>query len=168
VPRMATTIALVGLAACAIGVNIVRYPMVSQMVSEVGGPVAVATAPAPTAQAPDRPAVAASPPEKPAVVARPLEKPADILRPADKQPAARAATVAAETPRPASDPSGTARPVVPVVPSGLPAPVAVELGNGVRRLPPVERAAPALAGTGSQWPPSPGGAIPIYPTTAAP
>ena len=139
VPRIAVSCLWLGVIVAAVGLNMARYPGVSRMVGEVcqPQPLAPSASAAPSAAAlPPTPSSLKAeskppaPPERPAIAAQPVEaknpppwtpnrsesRTADLARAASPAPVVPAA-VALESPPPA-DP--------------------LDLGNGVRRLPPVE------------------------------
>ena len=139
-PRIAVTFAWLGVIAIAVGLNIVRYPVVSQMVSSSLQPSPVSPPP-PQPQTPQKP-VSLPAESKPTVV---TEKPAIVA-----QPAVVAPPVVAKEPKPTpSEPTGqlvSARPLAPIeeMRSTSEPPDPADLGNGVRRLPPVDE--PATGG----------------------
>jgi hypothetical protein len=163
-PRSVATLLGIALAAFSIGFNTVRYPMVWEMV----GPAARAGGSAESAIAsqsaqPERPAThpPMPPPQKPA---KPIEvvstaatgKAVDSVRPAETKPTVAAGPAAAET--------VARKPLVPVTPVMLA--IAGDKkpgGEAIRRLPPVDRPGPNVIGGAQAW--SPGGPIPVYPTT---
>ncbi len=143
VPRIAVSFLWLGLIVGAVALNMARYPGVSQMVSD-------SCRPQPLAQSatPSPPVSPASPlppaPTSPRVESQP---PAAAQRPALADRSAEAKDPSEPTQdRNAGPPSRTlarAVPEVPVVQAAVavepPRPVdPLDLGNGVRRLPPVE------------------------------
>lgn len=163
VPRIAATLASLLLIVSSIGVNIARYPIVSQMVGGLdhpSSPVAKADSPGEVAPAPQQPAKKAITAAKPAVPAehrRSKKMPQASVSPTAKAPIA-AATVVDVSPAAAATPAPMGRildvgPLVPVVQAGQPAEPAriAQVDDEVRRLPAVDPVVPAtqpMAGEG--------------------
>ncbi len=128
-PRIAVTLLWLGVIVAAVGLNMARYPGVSQMVRD-------SCQPQPLAQA-VTPASSASPAPPAPISAKAENQPAATA----ERPALAAQPVEAKDP-PTRSPASTV-PVVPVAQAVSPAepPAAadpLDLGNGVRRLPPVD------------------------------
>jgi hypothetical protein len=165
VPRIAATLASLLLIVCSIGVNIARYPIVSQMVSGLDSPstpVASAEPPAAAEPAPQPPVKLTPPMAKPAAEASPApaaNRPSPAAKksrtPPLSQPAKSAAkparvptavTASIENPMPVGRILDV-RPLVPVVPAaetGEPARLARvdQAGDEVRRLPTLDMVVP--------------------------
>ena len=162
-PRSAATIFGLALAACSIGFNTVRYPMVWEMIGPARvGERALSSVPSPPAEPashPPTPPPRAAPPSRPAPSPRKAEpiavKPAPVVaqKSVAKQPQPAAAgpknDQAAAGPKPAATKQVAAAPkpqkqLVPVTQVSLPnAPAdAATIGTVIRRLPPVDPADP--------------------------
>lgn len=145
-PRTAATFAWLGVIAVALATNISRYPLVTQMVQNAYRAEAAASSPSPggaglvsdsaghgqsqshtTSPKPEE-KLAASP-EKPAIASQPEEH--------ESPPAAAGEEIASPSARPVA----FSQPMAPIEDAGASPANAVDpldLGNGVRRLPPVE------------------------------
>ncbi len=133
-PRIAVTFGWLGVIVGAVGLNMTRYPAVSQMVRDWCQPQPLAQSAPPIQSASPMESKTATVPERPAIAAQPVEtKDSPSATPnlnAEERPSGALATA-------------TAIPVVRVSQAAFQAespPPAdpLDLGNGVRRLPPVD------------------------------
>jgi hypothetical protein len=182
-PKTAATITGLMLAACSIGFNTVRYPIVSEMV----GPLLASAPPGDVCDAGVPPAASGNAAVPPAATAdaqtatkeEPLPSAPAVL--AEVKPVPDLATVvpdaippvAERTDKPAAAKdddaaAGSTVPEKPLVPVSQAAvlgstPAGGELAGAVRRLPPVDPNQPPPP-SGRNWQ-SAGGAVPVYPST---
>jgi hypothetical protein len=173
-PKTAATMTGLLLAACSIGFNTIRYPIVSEMVGPAlayapsGEPLPPAPAAPPMQPEPPSPASAPSnsaagnPPAAQAEV-QPVPDVAGAIADA-ALPAAELADSAAAARDDGAATASTSpeKPLAPVSLAAVSGPAAAADPSGaVRRLPPVDLSPPAA---GRDWQPT-GGSIPVYPST---
>jgi hypothetical protein len=173
-PKTAATMIGLLLAACSIGLNMIRYPIVSEMVGPAMAvaPLGESSPPSPTAppahaEPPPSdhvsPHAAACPPAA-AVDVRPVPDVAGVIA----DPAPPVANQVGRSSRAAGDgaaavPPSMEKPLAPVDPAAISGgPANAERGGAVRRLPPVDGGPPPAFSRDRQWT---GGPIPIYPST---